>query len=54
MTKTERKIMIMLKARIASAYSRLKRDARDYDCKWPNSIIETLEDCLKTIDDLKV
>jgi len=54
MTKTERKIMMMLKARLKSALVQLKNDAKDYDCTWPNNVIKTLEDCLKVIDDLKV
>lgn len=54
MTKKEKADFMTLKSMIRSAYSNLKYDAADYDCTWPNSIINSLKECLELMSKFKV
>jgi len=54
MTKNEKKDFVILKSMIRSAYTNLKYDAKDYDCSWPQHIIETLKECIELTNKFKL
>lgn len=54
MTKNEKKDFVILKSMIKSSYTNLKYDAKDYDCTWPNHIIDSLKECLELMDKFKL
>lgn len=54
MTKKEKSDFTVIKSKIRSAYSNLKYDAKDYDCTWPNHIIDSLKECLELMDKFKL
>ena len=54
MTKNEKKDFVILKSMIRSAYTNLKYGAKDYDCTWPNHIIDSLKECLELMNKFKI
>lgn len=53
MTKNERIECVRLKSRLASIKYELERGMRDFDCTWPKSILDEVNDAITILGKLK-
>lgn len=49
MTKKEKELYSLIVSQVRSARSNLYADMKDYDCTWPKSILDTLDEAIRNL-----
>ena len=53
MTKKERELYSLVVSQVRSARSNLYVDMKDYDCTWPKSILDTLDEAIRHLVEMR-